>query len=251
MRRKSVWSLGAGLLAALCLLTACAKRAEQPAGAENEPRVEDCETVISGTIVRADEKTILLAAADGLYTLPADAGPVAALGSQLAPGNELTVGASGGVAESYPMQLGQIEAARAAGGDDLVGLYLAVVDRLWEQDSGLNGGAAYLAFDLSGAENLTEGEKEAVAWLAASDRGLEPLRGTFDELVEQGFIDGENLLFEDGLLYGFTLTDVRPDSFGFEAQKWRSGLGAYFLCDCKAVLRNGQWSFTVGAEAIS
>ena len=44
---------------------------------------------------------------------------------------------------------------------------------------------------------------------------------------------------------------LRPVTF--DAQKWRSGLGAYFFCDCTSVQSAlGQWDgYAVGAEAIS
>ena len=38
----------------------------------------------------------------------------------------------------------------------------------------------------------------------------------------------------------------------FDAQKWRSGLGAYYYGQCTAQKnKDGTWSYTVGQEAIS
>ena len=39
----------------------------------------------------------------------------------------------------------------------------------------------------------------------------------------------------------------------FDAEKWRSGLGAYFFCDCTSIqTAGGHWDgYTVGSEAIS
>ena len=39
----------------------------------------------------------------------------------------------------------------------------------------------------------------------------------------------------------------------FDAQKWRSSLGAYWFCDCTAVQSAlGEWSdYSIGSEAIS
>ena len=38
----------------------------------------------------------------------------------------------------------------------------------------------------------------------------------------------------------------------FDAEKWRSGLGAYIFSDCTAVSVDGFWnSYTIGSEAIS
>ena len=43
------------------------------------------------------------------------------------------------------------------------------------------------------------------------------------------------------------------DSLTFTAEKWRSGLGAYYFSGCTARQdAGGQWSaYTVGAEAIA
>ena len=46
--------------------------------------------------------------------------------------------------------------------------------------------------------------------------------------------------------------DSVPELTAFDAQKWRSGLGAYFLCQCTAQKNvDGKWSYSVGQEAIS
>ena len=38
----------------------------------------------------------------------------------------------------------------------------------------------------------------------------------------------------------------------FDAEKWRSGLGAYIFSDCTAVSVDGFWnSYTIASEAIS
>ena len=45
-----------------------------------------------------------------------------------------------------------------------------------------------------------------------------------------------------------------PDYSGvrFDAEKWRSGLGAYFFLDCTASMeQDGTWTYTVGGEAIA
>ena len=43
------------------------------------------------------------------------------------------------------------------------------------------------------------------------------------------------------------------DTVTFDAQKWRSALGAYFFCDCTASQDvDGRWGdYTVGSQAIS
>ena len=46
--------------------------------------------------------------------------------------------------------------------------------------------------------------------------------------------------------------DPVPELTSFDAQKWRSGLGAYYFGQCTAQKNaDGKWSYTVGQEAIS
>ena len=75
------------------------------------------------------------------------------------------------------------------------------------------------------------------------------LREIFEELVEQGHIDGENLVWNgSGCL--FTLTGSAEE--GFQAEKWASGLGAYFFTDCTARRSaDGTWTYQVGGHAIA
>jgi len=143
---------------------------------------------------------------------------------------------------------------------DLSGLYLKVLEDLWEKDEGLNGGIKYLSIDLSEAPGgLTEGEKSAISYIFAKAHDKECLELTFEELREQGFIEKDELYWEDGLL--FSITDSRnaeEQYFGlavikFEAKKWRSGLGAYFFADCTASWpQMGTWTdYNIGSEAIA
>ena len=56
-------------------------------------------------------------------------------------------------------------------------------------------------------------------------------------------------MWEDGL---FITIKTNEDGKTFNAQKWRSGLGAYFFIECSANKNIfGKWSYTVGSEAIS
>jgi len=136
-------------------------------------------------------------------------------------------------------------------GEELVGFYQTILDDLWKVDEGLNSEINVLAFDLSQVSNLTEAEKDELVNLVSKSHGVEGIRGTFDELSEQGYIDKENLYFETGLLITIETTDVTEDRFTFDVTKWRSGDGAYFFIDCKAVKTGNGWSYTVGSEAIS
>jgi len=143
---------------------------------------------------------------------------------------------------------------------DLSGLYLKVLEDLWEVDSGLNGDIKYISIDLSKAPGeLTEGEKSAISYIFAKAHDAQCLQFAFDELREQGYIEKDELYWEDGLLFSIT-DDMKAEEhynglrvIKFDAQKWRSGLGAYFFNDCSASWpQMGTWSdYNVGGHAIS
>ena len=149
--------------------------------------------------------------------------------------------------------------------EDVCGLYLEVLEDLWNVDPGLNGEITQIGIDLSELSHLTEAEKDTVMSEFASKHNLPYIAGTFEELCEQGYIDRENLYWKDGLLFSIKTNEDAvwndpniteggsvSELTSFDAQKWRSGLGAYFFGQCTAQKNaDGTWSYTVGQEAIS
>ena len=149
--------------------------------------------------------------------------------------------------------------------EDVCGLYLEVLEDLWNVDPGLNSEISQIGIDLSELSHLTEAEKDFVMSGFASKHELPYVAGTWEELCEQGLIDKENLYWEDGLFFSIKTNedaewnlpamfegDQTPELTSFDAQKWRSGLGAYFFGQCTAQKNDdGKWSYTVGQEAIS
>ena len=143
---------------------------------------------------------------------------------------------------------------------DLSGLYLKVLEDLWEVDSGLNGDIKHISIDLSKAPGeLTEGEKSAISYIFAKEHNVPCLQLNFDELMKQGYIEKDGLYWEDGILFSIT-DDMKAEEqynglrvIKFDAKKWRSGTGAYFFNDCSASWpQNGTWSdYNVGGHAIS
>ena len=146
-----------------------------------------------------------------------------------------------------------------------------VLDDLWEKDKGLNENITLAGLDLSQAPGeLTESEKAALAWRFGELHGVEVVTGTFDELKEQGYFTSESLgdgapeeaaflHWEDGCLFSITPNEDHegeacslPTLF-FNAEKWRSSLGAYFFHDCSAMWPEaGTWSgYQIGSEMIS
>ena len=158
----------------------------------------------------------------------------------------------GVVMESYPMQVANIKSIRVREeGDDLAGFYMSVINDLYKTDPGLNDGIERIAFDFSGVSNLTETEKMALVYRLGSFYEMEAIRGTHDELSEQGYIDNEKLSFETGILFIMELSNVKSDRFNFNIRKWRGGDGAYYFQDCTAKKTNGSWKYTVGSHMIS
>ena len=149
--------------------------------------------------------------------------------------------------------------------EDVCELYLAVLEDLWNVDPGLNGGISQIGIDLSELSHLTEVEKDTVMSEFASKHDLPYIAGTWEELCEQGYIDKDNLYWKDGLFFSiktneeaaWNLPDTKdgnsgPELTAFDAQKWRSGLGAYYFGRCTAQKNDdGKWSYTVGQEAIA
>ena len=149
--------------------------------------------------------------------------------------------------------------------EDVCELYLEVLEDLWNIDPGLNSKISQIGIDLSELSHLTEAEKNTVMSEFASKHNLPYIAGTWEELCEQGFIDKDNLYWEDGLFFSiktnedavWNLPNIKeseavPELTSFDAQKWRSGLGAYYFGQCTAQKNaDGKWSYSVGQEAIS
>ena len=247
------WPMFLAIYFCVCLLAACGSSgsdAPVPGGEAIQPAA-----VTTVCRVISNDGSLLLAGMDGdpnIYTLtPED-------DTNLAAGALVEVTYDGTVLESWPAQLGGVTAVNAARGgfDDRCALYLQVLEDLWEVDSGLNGDVTYIGVDLS-ATSLTDSERAAVAWTFAGKHGGELVTGTWDELADQGYIDRENLYWEDGILFSITEKDMEGvyslTPVTFDAEKWRSGLGAYFFFDCTSVqTAGGHWDgYTIGGEAIS
>ncbi|MCI9114713.1 MAG: hypothetical protein HFF96_10765 [Oscillibacter sp.] len=255
---------------------------------DEEPTVLTCR-VVDG----AEDGNLLLAELDeglyggtGVYRLNVKDVPVtldgeAAEPSVLEDGMAVDVAFNGHVLESFPAQLGEVYSVSAwsrgrgrnGGGTmfDLCGLYLQVLDDLWKKDPALNEDVSQIALDLSQAPGeLTEGEKLALVHRFGELHGVEAFAATFEELKEQGYLTSEPLgdgapegaafvRWEDGCLFSITPSeDHEGESYSlptlfFNAEKWRSSLGAYGFYDCSAGWGQvSTWNgYQVGSEMIS
>lgn len=141
--------------------------------------------------------------------------------------------------------------------NDTCELFLQVLEDLWNTDPALSADVTVLGLDLSEAPGgLNKAQKEEVASRFGAAHGVEVVQGTWQELADAGFIDAENLYWEDGCLFTIALAGEAgcgmPDSsLVFDATKWRSGLGAIFWTDCHATYEDGGWAYEVGGFAIS
>lgn len=194
---------------------------------------------------------------------------------------------SGWIQTTYPGQFSDVYEVRVyslgseknPGGSyyDVCGLYLQVLEDLWNADPGLNSEIQYISVDLTDAPgNLTDGEKAAIAWIFGGKHGVQALTLSSEELKEQGYFTeivytGTGLpmssddnrpkayLWEDGVL--FTIIDnMGQDAVSyslpvikFNAWKWRTPLGAYWFSNCSAVWpQMGVWSsYNIEYEMIS
>lgn len=201
-----------------------------------------------------------------------------ATAADLADGMVVEVAYMGDVEETFPAGLpGAYEVSawsigtpQCPGGSyyDLCGLYLQVLNDLWETDPGLNSGITLAGLDLSEAPGgLLDSEKAALAWRFGEQHGVEVVTGTFEELAAEGYFTAvsdhpERPLYqwEEGCLFTIGPNGDHEGEvfFGlpvlhFDARKWRSPLGGYYFSDCSAIWPEmGTWSgYQVGAEAIS
>ena len=235
-----------------------------------EPQYAGADTMTLRVVGDGEDGTLILAGETELYTLPLDGLTLYLDGSSMdASGIESGMTAevwyTGGVQETYPAKFSQVVAVSLSREDDarydLCGLYLQVLEDLWNKDAGLNGGAEIVSVDLSKAPGgLTAGEKAAIAYVFAQRHSVEGLTMTFDELREQGYLTGEKLengstvySFANGLLFTITPEETQENgaSVCFSAGKWRSPLGAYSFTNCAASRGESGWEYSVGAEMIA
>ena len=236
-----------------------------------EPQYAGADTMTLRVVGDGENGTLILAGETEVYALPLDGVTLYLNGSSMdASGIESGMSAevwyTGGVQETYPAQFSQVVAVSFtretdSGVYDLCGLYLQVLEDLWNKDAGLNDGAEIVSVDLSKAPGgLTAGEKAAVAYVFAQKHGVQGLTMTFDELCEEGYLTGEKLedgstaySFANGLLFTITPEETQDNgaSVCFSAGKWRSPLGAYYFTKCTASRGESGWEYSVGEEMIS
>ena len=284
------WCLFLGLYFCLALTAGCAGRStDSPQAVEPEPDtgtdtvvqiVDKPPWFLTCRIVDGAESGQLLLAEQGdtatsIYTLSMDSLTFEPQFIEPLRSGQLINVYYESFTEAWPMNFGGVSAIEIleVGFDDRSSLYLQVLEDLWEADSGLNNGVEVIGMDLS-QTSLSPSEQAAVGWVFAGRHGDEVVDGTLNELVEQGRItatplsisgsgidptEPQHYFYEWKNGIHFSITEQSMEGtysltpVTFDAQKWRSSLGAYWFCDCTAVQSAlGEWSdYSIGSEAIS
>lgn len=213
------------------------------------------QTGADGIVLRlvdgAGTERLVLAGEKGseVFTAGADQLTVFTDGKKAAPvdlknGMRLTLDDGYELLETWPAQIVgatarlQSETDSKTDHGDLCGLYLQVLEDLWTDDSGLNGDIAYISVYLDEAPgDLTEGEKAAITWIFSGRHNAQGLQLGFNELRENGYVDANDLYWEDGVLFSIKKSERGTNTaqkITFDAEKWRSGTGAIFYTECTA-----------------
>ncbi len=239
----------------LILFNGCTSATQVNTPVDDTCSNEQAKSILLGKVIKIYDNYILISNAEDnakssdLYIVSTD---FEFDTSKIKPESIVKIGYDGMIMETYPAKLGDVKYIKfIEQKDDLVGLYEKAFDKLWETDKGLNMDIDILAFDLSITTNLTDAEKSSLIYVLGNKNGLETVSGTFDQLSENGYIDKENLVFENGILFSFEVTKESKNSFMFNAKKWRSGIGAYFFQNCTAKKTKDGWNFKIGEEMIS
>ncbi|MBR2491483.1 MAG: hypothetical protein IKB65_08390 [Ruminiclostridium sp.] len=248
------------LLTLCLLLTACNQR-DLPGEETAEFIAPPGAATMTCRVMEEEDGTLLLAQVDGrkydVFTTSCRDVEVKfedPARTEIEEGDLVEIIFDGSVMETYPAHPSGVEEiwVWADGYDDTARLYLEVFEVMVEEDSALAHDADLIGLDLS-ETTLSPAEQSAAALLLEWETGLTVLEGTWEELVDQGYIDGENLYWEDGYFLSATEKERTDTGLVFSAQLWRSGLGALFYSDCNVGREvNGPWEeYIVGVVAIS
>lgn len=159
------------------------------------------------------------------------------------PGMVVEIGFDGTVLETWPAQIHADTVTFKEQQTDYFSLYYQILEDILKEDDGLNGDVSKFGFDLTEVSALSESEKQLLAFEFSSAHGVESLQGTLRELMDEGYIDEENLYWEDGLHFTIEEKEVKSGEVTYSVQKWRSGLGAVGYSNTASLDKNGQWVF--------
>lgn len=229
------------LLAAGCTRQPVQQQGELPNKTTDAPDT----ATLTAEVVDFTESSILVTDSEGgLYSvgLPSRI--------KVAQGNIVEIEFDGTIMETYPAQLSNVTDVRISEQEsNLLGMYLEAIDELMTIDAGLNSGIEMLVFDLTNEVNLNKGQRAALLYLCQNKYQVSAREGTFQDMVDEGLVT--ELYFEKGMIFTIESEPIDGKKFTFSMNKWRSGDGAYGVNECKASLKDGKWTYQMGAEWIS
>lgn len=124
---------------------------------------------------------------------------------------------------------------------DTLGAYTTVIDKLYNEDEGLNSDIKYLAIDTSSMKNLTS-DKKTKLLKELEKYGLTVLDMTYEQLEEKGYI--QDTYFKEGILFKIEDEIIKSTSITMDVSKYRSGLGAIGYDGLVVKYKNGEWEIT-------
>ena len=236
-----------------------------PTSTVNEPsQVEKEGYTLNSKVIEVTDTSVLLAnmgentAAGDLYFVSIKDVPIYDKDGQAINSEELKAGMmidvyyDGSILETYPSRVANVSSIYITEEDyDMVGFYMDLVQDIYEDDEALNADINKIVLDLTKTDNITTSEKYALAYLVGNEYSVESFLSTYEQLKEDGYLAEDYLYFPDGILITIESSEVKKDKFTFSIDKWRSGLGAIGYSDCEAHYKDGQWTYTIGANWIS
>ena len=158
---------------------------------------------------------------------------------------------NGSVQETYPAKFSYDNLKDTVErGSVTMKLYKRLIQALAEVDPALNADISQCYFDFTKVSSLSDGEKEGLAYICGSYFDAWGSQATSDELAAEGILDPLKGL-EDGILVTIEELSVDGNTVRCNAQKYRSGTGAYYFNDMTAEYKDGEYTYNIGSEAIS
>lgn len=156
-------------------------------------------------------------------------------------GDLLRITYDGMIAESYPAQIWASKIEHI-GRNILIDGYLEIIDDIYQEDSALNDNITMIALDTSQCKALMPVEKEILIDSLKAKYSLETIEASYNDLVDMGLIDEEELYFTEGILIEIKDFKYKEGSNILSAKisKWRSGKGAIGW-DLEASYKDGEW----------
>lgn len=227
---------------------------EPPQGVTFRAEVLDTE---QGLLIAPDEDSNEFLSSDRMLVNISNAELVgrdgtAITGEQLLFGDIVLISYGGTIAESYPAQITALK-VEVIDHDELTDGYLKLIDDIHLEDSGLNADIEMIALDTTDWIEAGQVRKSIIFEKVKNTYGYEVIEGTYDELVEQGLIEKDQLYFPKGILIKISNMQylAKKHKITCAISKWRSGLGAIGSDAVTAQLNSGEWKVTRESTWIS